>query len=472
MRSLILAVMLFGLVRLGQAEELQPLKISENHRFLMTDDGKPFFWLADTAWELFHRTTREDALLYLDTRAKQGYNVVQAVALAEENGLNAPNAYGHKPLLENDPLKPALVEGPENDYWDHLDFVIAQANQRGIYVGLLPTWGDKWNKKWGVGPEVFTTENAEAYGKWIGERYKNAGVVWILGGDRPVENDNHKEIIRAMARGIRAGDGGRHLMTFHPTGGQGSSGPFHKEEWLSFNMRQNGHVAEFNGRYDKTRSDYDLTPTKPVLDGEPIYEDHPISFDAKKLGHSVASDVRRPLYWDLFEGACGHTYGNHSIWQFWTAQREPKNNPLLPWQEAMMQPGAVQMKHGKELMLSRPFFTRIPDSTFIVTDRVATSVPGAGRYQFVGTRDQQGTYAMVYVPVGRRFSVKLDVIHHQWIQAWWFNPRTGEASSAGTFANEGQREFVSPDPGEAIDWILVLDDQSKGYPPPGSSADQ
>ncbi len=43
------------------------------------------------------------------------------------------------------------------------------------------------------------------------------------------------------------------------------------------------------------RADYDRTPIKPVVDGEPIYEDYPVAFDAKKLGHSIASDVRRPL---------------------------------------------------------------------------------------------------------------------------------------------------------------------------------
>ena len=35
-----------------------PLKVSPNHRFLVRADGTPFFWLADTAWELFHRTTQ------------------------------------------------------------------------------------------------------------------------------------------------------------------------------------------------------------------------------------------------------------------------------------------------------------------------------------------------------------------------------------------------------------------------------
>lgn len=461
-------LLLAGVQVQNQASDLPQLKVSENKRYLVTEDGKPFFWLGDTAWELFHRTTREEAIHYLDVRSKQGFNVVQAVALAEEDGLNVPNSYGHLPLTEFDPTKPTLVDGPENDYWDHVDFVVAEANRRGIYVGFLPTWGDKWNKKWGVGPEVFTVDNAEAYGKWLGDRYRDAGVIWILGGDRPVENDNHKEIIRAMARGLRSADGGKHLITFHPTGGQSSSGPFHKEEWLDFNMRQNGHVAEFTGRYDKTRSDYDLRPIKPVIDGEPIYEDHPISFDAKKLGHSVATDVRRPLYWDLFEGAFGHTYGNHAIWQFWNAEREPKNNPLLPWKESLLQQGALQMQHGRALLESRPFLTRIPDSSFIVADRVATNIPGAGRYQFVGTRDEDGTYLMVYVPVGRKFSLQLEVLKAEKIQAWWFNPRTGRADSAGIFVNEGKREFLSPDPGESIDWLLVLDDASKGYKAPGT----
>ena len=175
-------------------------------------------------------------------------------------------------------------------------------------------------------------------------------------------------------------------------------------------MRQNGHAPEFTGRYDQTRADYDRTPTKPVVDGEPIYEDHPVSFDAKKLGHSIASDVRRPLYWDLFSGAFGHTYGNHSVWQMWTPDRAPINNPLMPWSEAIEQPGAAQMQYGRALIESRPFLTRVPDPSVIVTDRVPTSVPGEGRYRFVATRDTDGTYAMVYAPVGRTFSVRMSAI--------------------------------------------------------------
>ena len=450
-------------------QRIQRLKVSDNHRFLVKADGSPFFWLGDTAWELFHRATREDADRYLKNRTDKGFTVIQAVALAEFDGLSVPNAYGHLPLIDNDPTKPDVKTGAANDYWDHVDYVVRKAESLGLYIGFLPTWGDKWNKKWGVGPEIFTPQNAEIYGEWLGRRYKDApNIVWILGGDRPVETDLHKEIIRAMARGLKRGDGGGHLMTFHPTGGQSSSTPFHNDDWLDFNMRQNGHTTEFNPRYEQTRADYDRTPIKPVLDGEPIYEDHPISFKAKDFGHSVAADVRRPLYWDLFSGAFGHTYGHHSVWQMWQAGRNPINNPLLPWQEAIDQPGAAQVGYGRRLMESRPFLTRVPDDSVIVPANPPSAVPGAGLKRFVATRDQAGTYAMVYVPTGRSFKVRMDKITGSTVKAWWFNPRDGKARLIGQFPNTGEREFISPDKGENLDWVLVLDDAGKNYPPPGT----
>ena len=470
------SILSFGLLAFMTADSVHALgaprlRVSENCRFLVKDDGRPFFYLGDTAWELFHRLNREEAARYLEDRARKGFTVIQAVALAELDGLNTPNPYGHCPLKDNDPARPALVEGPDNDYWDHVDYIVNKAEQLGLFIGLLPTWGDKWNKKWGIGPEIFTAQNAGVYGEWLGQRYRGKPVIWILGGDRPVENDTHKEIIRAMARGLRRGDGGEHLITLHPTGGRGSAEWFHEEDWLDFNMRQNGHVVEFD-RYPATRADYDRTPVKPVIDGEPIYEDHPVSFRAKDLGHSIAADVRRPLYWDLFGGAFGHTYGHHSVWQMWQPDRKPVNGPLMPWYEAIDQPGAAQMQHGRRLLESRPFLNRLPDDTVIVDAEVKTAVPGAGRYRFSATRDKDGTFAMVYVPVGRKFKVRMDKIAGAKVRAWWFSPRDGGAVAIGVFANKGEHEFEPPDPGEHLDWVLVLDDAARGYPPPGSTADR
>lgn len=440
---------------------LSRLKVSGNQRFFVTEDGAPFFWLGDTAWELFHRLTREEADDYLRDRAAKGFNVIQAVALAELDGLRIPNAYGKLPLHGLDP------ERPNEAYFAHVDWVIARANALGLRVALLPTWGDKWNRRWGIGPEVFTSENAGSFGEWLGRRYREAAVVWVAGGDRGPDHETHVTVIREMALGLRRGDGGAHLITMHPWGGHGSAQWFHGADWLDFNVRQNGHEAHWN-RYGKIKEDYDRVPARPVFDMEPLYEDHPINASADTQGYSTAADVRRTFYWSVFYGGCGYTYGHHSIWQFWAAGREPINKPAMFWREALGQAGAAQMIHGRRLMESRPMAGRIPDDDVIVPAASLPWVPGAGVYRFAATRDADGRYAMVYAPAGRAFGVRMERVAGPRVRAWWFDPRTGDATAAGEFANEGERVFVSPTPGEALDWVLVLDQASQGYAAPGS----
>ena len=175
-------------------------KHPNSRRYLVTEKGEPFFYLGDTAWELFHRLTREEAEFYLKDRAAKGFTVIQAVVLAEFDGLNTPNAEGHKPLHNNDPTQ------PNEAYFDLVDWVVNKAEELGLYIGMLPTWGDKVNKKWGVGPEIFTPENAKVYSEFLGRRYRGKPIIWVLGGDRPIESERHLQIWRAMAEGLRKGD--------------------------------------------------------------------------------------------------------------------------------------------------------------------------------------------------------------------------------------------------------------------------
>ena len=64
----------------------------------------------------------------------------------------------------------------------------------------------------------------------------------------------------------------------------------------------------------------------------------------------------------------------------------------------------------------------------------------------------------------------MNVIKGGSVVAWWFDPRDGTASKIGTFPNSGERAFTPPDPGEDRDWVLVPDDEAKGYGPPGRAA--
>ena len=446
---------------IGQNSITQRLEVSENQRFLIQEDGTPFFWLGDTAWELFHRCNREQAVSYLDKRAEQGFNVVQCVALAELDGLQDPNPYGETPLIDLDPNK------PNEAYFEHVDYVIQQAQQRGIYIALLPTWGDKvFTHNWGVGPEVFTPENAYAFGTWIGDRYKDRpNIVWVIGGDRNPRPDAKDEAVwRQMAKGITEAVGGpdQALMTFHPqpTSPGGSSNWFHQDEWLDFNMHQTGHCAN-RGTYKLIQHDYGLSPTKPTLDGEPLYEDHPNCFNAKELGHSVPEDIRRIMYWNVFAGGFGQTYGCHDVWQMFTLDKKGINQPLRPWPVALDLPMANQVKHLKHLMLSRPFLTRIPDQEMIVTEQAETD-------DFViATRDSEGSYAMVYFPTGKPIEVDISTFEGKELSSWWYDPRTGTSFRGPGAWEKKQVTLTPPSSGAGNDWVLVIDDAQQDFGKPG-----
>ncbi|GIV17065.1 MAG: hypothetical protein KatS3mg022_2500 [Armatimonadota bacterium] len=426
-------------------------------RYLVTERGRPFFYLGDTAWELFHRLTREEADLYLRDRAAKGFTVIQAVALAEFDGLGTPNAYGHTPLHHNDPTQ------PNEDYFRHVDFIVSRAEELGLYIGMLPTWGDKVNKKWGAGPEIFTPDNARIYGEFLGKRYRGKPIIWILGGDRPIENDTHLAIWRAMADGLRRGDGGEHLITYHPMGGQSSSRWLHEEEWLDFNMLQSGHHARPIPNYEMIERDYRLEPVKPCMDGEPNYEDHPINWDPKN-GWFNDHDVRRAAYWALLAGAHGHTYGCHDIWQMYEpGKRQPISHARTSWKEALLLPGASQMRYVKALMLSRPILLRVPDQSLIVGD------VGKGAQHIRAARSVDGSYAFVYLPVPMSVTVDTEKLNGKSLRAWWFNPRNGQAQLVGEFARRGERTFTPPG-GETSeeDWVLVLDEVGKRYRKPAT----
>lgn len=446
-----LFLMSFVISMIAQTKSLPRIQVSENKRFLVTAGGKPFFWLADTAWELFHRCDSAEADRYLRKRAEQGFNVVQAVALAELDGLNTPNANGDKPLIDND------LNQPNEKYFQHVDFMIDRAGELGIYIALLPTWGDKlFADNWGKGPEIFNPQNARTFGKWIGNRYQNrTNLVWVLGGDRnPREGSQDVEVWRQMAAGIAEAAGGndKALMTLHPqpTEPGGSSNWFHKDAWLDFNMHQTGHCAN-QPTYQKITHDYNLQPTKPTLDGEPLYEDHPNCFNAKELGHSVPEDIRRIMYWNVFAGACGQTYGCHDIWQMYKIGREPINQPLRPWEKALDLPMANQVKHLKKLILSRTFLTRIPDQTMVVTQQIEDE------NYVIATRDSKGSYAFIYFPTGKSVTLNVSKLTGSQLKATWYDPRTGVYLNEKIISKSASYKPTLPSSGKGQDWVLVID---------------
>ncbi|MXV52072.1 DUF4038 domain-containing protein [Pedobacter sp. HMF7647] len=428
--------------------------VSPNGHYLQYEDGTPFFWLGDTAWELFHRLKLEDISRYLDNREAKGFNVIQAVALAEMDGLTRPNQYGDLPLLNQNPAT------PNEKYFRLVDTVVRMAQTRGLYIGLLPTWGDKVTKAWGAGPVVFNEDNAYKYGLWIAGRYKNANnILWILGGDRPAVNDSSdwRPVWRAMAKGILDATGNCAFITYHPSGGSFSTSQYiHNESWLTMNMIQSGHGGGHDAAtWDLISRDFKLQPVKPVLDAEINYEDHPVNPWPKwdpATGYYRSYDVRKQMYRSVFAGACGVTYGHHAVWQFYNPQEEKINYPDRYWTEALDRPGAYQAGYFRKLMSSRPLLGRIPD------DRLIINGQGEKGEHSSAFRDNSGRYLMVYLPVGKTITVITNCINSKQISVSWFNPRNGKISKSGKIKRWNQMQFTSPTQGVGNDWVLLIDD--------------
>jgi len=438
---------------------VHPLRVGPDGRHLVQADGRPFFYLADTAWSLFHRLTREEADLYLRNRAAKGFTVIQAVALSENDGLRTPNAYGERPLVENDPRR------PNEAYFAHVDWVVDRAAELGLTIALLPTWGDKWHSRQNEpGPKVFAdAATARDFARFIGRRYGSRPVIFVLGGDRNVETPEDLAITRAFAEGLKE-TAPKTLITYHPRGPGRSSDALHREPWLDFNMIQSSHTGRGSDNGGNVEHDRALEPAKPTLDGEPRYEALIVDFYMRGANPALRfddSDARMAAYRALLAGAAGHTYGNNNIWQMWAPGREPVLGADTPWSEAIDHPGAFQMGHVRRLFESRPWDTLVPDQALLV----GPNLPGDGFVRAAVASDR--SFAFVYSPRGESVSVDQSRLEALDLTAWWFDPRYGRAYFVHTGVGTAIQVFTPPSSGRACDWVLVLDDASKGYLPPG-----
>ncbi len=425
------------------------LVVSENKRFLQFEDGTPFFYLGDTGWELFHRLTYKEAEKYLENRRQKGFTVIQAVILSELDGLNTPNRNGDKPLIDNDPTRP--VEA----YFAFVDSVIRLAAEKGIFIGLLPTWGDKVDRAWGQGPEIFNPQNAAVYGTFLGSRYKNfPNIIWINGGDRSggghsKGNGDNSVVWDALGKSIKSADP-NHLMTFHPFGEHSSSQWFHNADWLDFNMMQTGHGQRSYAIYNKLRDDYARKPVKPCMDGEPRYEDHPIHWQPDSLGWFNEMHVRQAVYWNLFTGAHGHTYGCHPVWQMAAPGRGFIGLARRYWYDVLDLPGAWQMLNVRRLMESRPMLSRIPFQEAVID-------PG-DEYSYIVATKGDG-YVMAYTPLGNDVKLNGDLLKAKSYRVSWFDPRSGKIRNEGSIQKTAVLIFKAPSGGPGFDWVLILDEE-------------
>lgn len=425
------------------------LSISADGHSFQYADGKPFFWLGDTAWEMLARLDKKEISLYLQNRKAKGFNVIQTVILDDSTDPPGPNRYGDIPLTDNDPDK------PNEKYFSLVDWTAQQALKKGLHIALLPTWAGNVVKRWGTPKAMFNEKNAYRYGLFLGKRYKDyPNIVWIAGGDRPAFSNaaDWRPLWRAMIKGIREGTSGKALITYHPAGESSSTAFWKDENTLDFNMMQSGHRIHDLPVWAWIERDYNLKPAKPILDGEPNYEDHPINWK-KENGYFNAYDVRKQLYRSVFSGAAGVTYGHHTIWQFYSPRVQPIAYPDRSWLEALDRPGAYQAGYLKSLIMSASPGTRIAEHSMLLN----TGTNDTGSEHATAFRNKENSLAMIYLPVGKKIEVNVSWMAAGKIRARWFDPRTGKFQKLGIRSRGNETLVFEPaTTGAENDWVLIL----------------
>ena len=438
------------------------LGVSDDGRHLVDrTTGSPWFYLADTAWTLFKRLSPGDVEHYLSTRAAQGFSAIQAYVL---RGLDVTNLDGHRPLVDRDPTR--LDEG----FFGNVDRIVDRANELGLVMALVATMGEHvrhraTSERFRNDEQIFDVDNAFAYGRILGERYADHAVIWYLGGDRsPIPAD--VAVWDAMGRGLKTGSAGRHLVSYHSSGGYSSSESFHDADWLDFDTIQSIHRSA-DPNYVLIRRDRALSPAKPTLDMEARYEGHP---DLNEVRYGDPADVlaaapridghqvREAAYWAVLAGAAGHGYGHNSVWQMADPARPGDEAdysfPVLPasvgWRQALESEGATSMGHLRRLLERHAWQLLEPDLAMVADGQ------GLGEAHIQGARAADGSFALAYLPFGHQLSAALQRLRGPLVEASWFDPRTGASDTIGTYRADGAQAFQPPTTGPTDDWVLEL----------------
>jgi hypothetical protein len=428
------------------------LKVSKNNRYLIEEKTrKPFLFLSQTLWSITRRLSREDVVKALDICKEQGFTAVQLLAHSHYMG---PNVYGSQPFENENFLRPVLSAGNslqvqgEYDWWDHLEFIIQECIKREMYVCLLPAWREQWNQK-----KNLHKNNAYAYGKFIGQRYRpyNPWIIWVMGGDEAPNTAEKMAIHRELARGVATGVGGkedyRHVMMTYHTHGPTSTADFfpENEPFMDFNTIQSGHsLKNLEGMIEKTYQ----SQQKPVMDFEPFYS---------KNGQST-NEARTAIYWGIFSGGFGTSCGSWNLWHC------GDRNDLAPFSipDSFYEGFGTQIGHLGKLLSSFPMQMREPNQKLLIDNRTT----GSDRVLACSAVDK--SYAMVYSPKGEPFTVDLSFVGGKKIHWKWFKPSNGKIHSSGMFPGKNnQLTFTPPTSGERFtghDWVLCIWQKNSGTP--------
>ena len=149
---------------------LSKLKVSDNGRYFMREDGSAFIWVGDTSWHI-HTMTTEEMDEYISIRKAQGFTIIQCGVGFPADRKDRVNAYGHYAF--GGP-KHRDIGRPNESYWKTIDLWFKKLEDAGLYAAVVSFWGDRTNLGRYPKDEIYT------YFKWLGHRYRSQNNIVCL----------------------------------------------------------------------------------------------------------------------------------------------------------------------------------------------------------------------------------------------------------------------------------------------------
>jgi hypothetical protein len=420
----------------GTVTETDIFPLTMNAGKLSTSSGKPFLIVGDSPWYLISGPSKANVDKYLENRKQKGFNSLEMNLVASVS----------EGALDPDGNKPFLVDGdfttPNPKYFDHVDYVLEKAREKGIVVFLYPTW---LGYDTGFGhPEGFYNEvNANGpakmyqYGKYLGQRYKNfKNIIWVMGGD--CSPAAVMDEIRETVRGIEDAAGPQ-IFSVHNARFHSGITEYPGEKWIDLN---------------NTYSDYSSIGKYLLADYNRNYPFYFIEGTYENTGISAIS-LRSQMYKPVLMGANGSFYGHHPLYDFDSGW---DNASVLESQ------GANDVTRFAKFFNLRSWYNLVPDNSHTVLTSGAGDI-NSGNYAAAAIM-KDGSTAIIYTPDRRALTVDLTKISGSRTHAWWYQPSNGKVTDLSVFDDSGSRTFTPPSDG---DWLLVLDDASLSLASPGTA---
>lgn len=278
-------------------------------------NNEPFFWLADTIWTAFTNVSDDEWLAYLDRRAAQGFNVLQINALPQWDRSQA--GFERYPYATTDKGSTFDFTHPNEEFWAHARWQLAEACKRGFIPALVVQWSNYAPGTWAsrlISDNIIPDELVEPVVQKIIAEFDEFEPVWIISGDAdfdtPASTARFAQVADLVARLSPS-----RLKCFHIKGRYDGL-PEELAERADFYLYQSGHnITAQNGAYTLAQSFRARPIPRPVINSEPCYEQ--IGYSHMLYGRFKRADCRRALWLSLTGGAsAGITYGAHGVWNW------------------------------------------------------------------------------------------------------------------------------------------------------------